>query len=727
MSELPTTSAAAAGSASEADLERLFARNLLDATDEIIYFKDRESRFIRMSRGCAAIHRRPAHELIGLTDFDLFTPEHAAKAYADEQRIVATGEPLVNAQERETWPDRSDTWVTSTKLPLRNVDGEIVGTFGISRDITRLVEAETAASSTAIQLADAHAHLSRVEAELRTVLETASGAIVLYDAQLRYRYANKAALRAVGGLNVDVVGRTDRELGLDEAFLAVWEASLGEVIATGESRTADFCLGSGPAQRWFQAHLSPRLDDVGTTCGVVASTRETTDLRRAQTELAHQAVHDALTGLANRVLFMDRLSQALLHLERDAGRVAVLFVDLDRFKDVNDTYGHDAGDRLLVEVARRLTSISRRTDTVARLGGDEFVVLCANLRVDEDVRVIADRVVRSVCEPFVDDGRDLSITASVGVVVTSDPYASAGDVLRDADAAMYQAKERGRNHYQFFDAALRDRAAAKFAIEMDLVKALDRGEFRLEYQPLFALEDRRIVGVEALLRWDHPERGLLPPAEFIGVAEERGLIVPIGAWVLDEACRQVSEWRAMLNRSEHGLTVAVNVSGRQLRAADFPDVVTRALGRHGVAAHDLCLEITETALIEEAVDARETLNALTALGVHLALDDFGTGYSSLAHLSQFRVDVLKIDRSFVQRLDNGGREREIVASVTAMAHALGMTVVGEGIETAEQLDRLGALSCDDGQGFLLARPLRPEAVVALLRRGPEASPPANLG
>ena len=698
-----------------AELEQLFARNLLEATDEVIYFKDRESRFIGVSKGCAAVHDREPHELLGLTDFDLFTPEHASKAYADEQRIVLTGRSLVNAQERETWHQRSDTWVTSTKLPLRDLNGTVIGTFGISRDVTRLVRAEAEASRSAVELAQAHADLSRVEAELRTVLETASDGIALYDAELRYRYVNAAALRMSEDLQGDVLGRTDRELGRDEAFLAVWESGLNGVLASGEGCAVDFCLGSGSAQRWFQAHLSPQFESERTApCGVVASTREITELRRAQSELAHQAVHDPLTGLANRVLFIDRLSQSLLSLERHPGQVAVLFVDLDHFKEINDTYGHDAGDRLLVDIAGRLTAISRRTDTVARLGGDEFVFLCANLRADEDVRIIADRIVRSLYAPIVDNGHELTVTASVGVIVTSDPYVSPNDLLRDADAAMYQAKERGRNHYQFFDAALRDRAAAKHAVETELTKALQRNQFRLEYQPLFSLGDHRIVGVEALLRWEHPERGLLLPADFIGIAEERGLIVPIGTWVLDEACRQVSEWSTLRDPSAPPLTVAVNVSGRQLRAQNFASVVKDALVRHRLEPQSLCLEITETALIEEAVDARDTLEELSSLGVHIALDDFGTGYSSLAHLRQFPVDILKIDRSFVQRLENSDRELEIVAAVTAMAHVLGMTVVGEGIETPEQLHRLGALACDDGQGFLLARPLHPDSLRALL-------------
>jgi diguanylate cyclase (GGDEF)-like protein/PAS domain S-box-containing protein len=698
------------------ELEHLVVHNMLNDATEAIYFKDLQSRFIAVSRTLAAMHGRDAEDLLGLTDFDLFTHEHATEAFSDERQIIASGVPMLNKEERETWPDRSDTWVSSNKRPLRDVDGTIIGTFGLSRDITRRVTAEEDAVRTADALALVHTELGRVEAQLRTVLDTSSDGIALYDTQLSYQYLNAAARRAAEDPHWDFLGRTDRELGRDQAFLAVWEAGLRSVIATGEGCAVDFSLGNGRDLRWFASHLAPeRETQFGPVIGVVASTREVTELKRAQSKLAHQAVHDPLTGLANRVLLMDRLGRALMRMERQSAPIALLFVDLDHFKEINDTYGHDAGDRVLIEVGERLTEIARRIDTVARFGGDEFVLLCDKLSTDDDVRVVADRVVRGIGEVFVIDGLELHITASVGVVMTGDAYASSESLVRDADAAMYQAKERGRNHYQFFDAGLRDRAVAKNAVENELACALDRGELRLEYQPVFSLSGHRyIAGVEALIRWDHPDRGIVPPVEFIGIAEARGLIVPIGTWVLNEACRQIVEWAPLRDPALEPLGVAVNVSGRQLREADFVEVVKEALQTHGLAANQLCLEITETALIEETAEAREALEELAAVGVHIALDDFGTGYSSLAHLRQFPVDVLKIDRSFVDRLETSDRDREIVAAVTAMAHVLKMTVVGEGIETEGQLRQLTDLGCDEAQGYLLARPLRPAALAQLL-------------
>ena len=703
------------------ELDRIAFHNMLEYAAEAIYFKDLQSRFIAVSRALATVHGREPEELLGLTDFDLFTAEHASAAYADEQRVIATGVSLLGKEERETWPDRGDTWVTSNKRPLRDLDGYIIGTFGISRDISRTVNAEQDAVRTADALALAHADLSRVEAQLRTVLDASTDAIVLYDANLCYQYLNAAAMRLTEDPAGDSLGQTDRELGRDEAFLAVWEAGLKSVLATGDGCSVDFSVGSGRDLRWFAAHLAPqRESEYGAPVGVVASTREVTELKHAQSKLAHQAVHDPLTGLANRVLLVDRLTQALLRMERQPGKLALLFIDLDHFKVINDTHGHDAGDRLLVEVGERLTAIARRLDTVARFGGDEFVLLCDKLTTDDDVRVVADRVVRSIGEPFFNDGIELNVSASVGVVVTDDPYAGCENLVRDADAAMYQAKERGRDHYQFFDAGIRDQAVARNAVGWELAKALERGQFRLEYQPVISLQDRSIVGTEALIRWDHPERGTIPPAEFIGLAESRGLIVPIGMWVLDEACRQLVEWTQLFpvpgrRPAQKPLGVAVNVSGRQLRSSEFVSVVKVALERHGLAPSQLCLEITETALIEETAEARETLEALAALGVHIALDDFGTGYSSLAHLRQFPVDVLKIDRSFVERVETNDREQQIVAAVTAMAHVLNMVVIAEGIETPGQLTQLTNLGCDFAQGYLLARPMRPEALELLLR------------
>ena len=580
----------------------------------------------------------------------------------------------------------------------------------------------------ALDEASAATKLQKVEREWHAILENTPDSIARYDTHLRYEYLNAAAAHALGRKPEDIVGYTDRELGRDEAVTIEWEAGLRQVLASGAPTQIEFSETVDNAVRWFQARAVPQLDSDDVIVGVLASSRDLTAVKNAELALAHQAVHDALTGLANRVLFVDRLTHSLTRLEREPNRIAVLFIDLDGFKGVNDTLGHEAGDTLLVDVAQRLRVASRRTDTVGRLGGDEFVVLCDKLSADEDVRIIGDRVVRALAEPFLVDGRALEISASIGIVMTSDPFTDAATLLRNADSAMYLAKERGGNRFQLFDPDLEKRATTRHSLEADLRQAVVRNELRLAYQPLFALDGGHVNGVEALLRWEHPERGLLMPGDFMSIAEQRGLIVPIGAWVLNEACRQLSEWSGDPHLGT--VTMAVNVSGRQLAVPDFVTTVTDVLARHGVDPDRITLEITETTLIEEGANLRETLEAIVALGVHLALDDFGTGYSALAHLRDFPVDILKIDRSFVEQLGQGGRAHQIVGALTAMAHFLNMTVIGEGIETSQQWTELRNLNCDDGQGYLVCKPVPPDQLLALLRNingGPAAETPSPTG
>jgi diguanylate cyclase (GGDEF)-like protein/PAS domain S-box-containing protein len=556
------------------DLRLTCMGNLMLSTEERIYFKDMHSRFLLVSTGwiAAIAPGRTLEEVIGKNDFDFFSNEHAAAAFADEQKIIRTGRPMLGKLERETFRNGTSPWVSTSKMPLRDGRGQIIGTFGISRDVTAQVKAEDA--------------------------------------------------------------------------------------------------------------------------------------------LAYQVLHDPVTGLANRVALMDRLSQALVSLERQPGRLAVLFVDLDHFKEINDSFGHEAGDQVLAEVGRRLSRLSRNADTVARLGGDEFVVLCSSLRDDDDVDLIADRIVRGIRVPYTDEGRDLSITCSVGIVVTRDHISGPEQLIRDADGVMYEAKETGRNRYRVFDSAQHIGTLAT-QLQSDLSRAIENHDLFLLYQPLFALEDRSLIGVEALVRWRHPQRGVVPPDDFIPFAEQHGLIGGIDSFVLDKACEQLAEW---LSRDgwPSDFTMAVNVSGAELSDPRFAGRVAEVTRRHGVPPARMCLEMTETAFVGEWGDVQETLSALSNLGVRLALDDFGTGYSSLAHLQRLKVDILKIDRSFVAQIGRSPRDREIVAAVTAMSHALGITVVGEGIETTQQLDTLTGLDCDQGQGFLFARPLSAAAVAALI-------------
>lgn len=438
-------------------------------------------------------------------------------------------------------------------------------------------------------------------------------------------------------------------------------------------------------------------------------------LRQSEARLSHEALHDALTGLPNRSLFMDRLARALERARRYNGYgFAVLFLDLDGFKVVNDSLGHALGDRLLIGIAQRLTDGLRAADTVARLGGDEFVILLENVRETADAIAAAERVLQQLAHPFELDESRVFISASIGVVTSSLGHVRADDVLRDADIAMYHAKSLGKARYAVFDAHMHTRAVQRLSLESELRDAIERQEFYLNYQPILDLQRQRISGFEALLRWRHPVRGNVPPGDFIPVAEETGLIVPIGQWVLHEACRQLVEWQAHLG-CDPLLTVSVNLSALQFKQANLAQQVADALAMTGLSAQCLKLEITESAIMEDAQSAIAMLNQLRALGVQVQIDDFGTGYSSLSYLHRFPVDTLKIDRSFIRRIGVDGDNMEIVRTIIALAHDLGMSVIAEGLETPEQLERLTRLACEQGQGYLISRPLDVEQVIPFIR------------
>ncbi len=475
--------------------------------------------------------------------------------------------------------------------------------------------------------------------------------------------------------------------------------------------------------RWLQPFVYPVKDEGGRVHEVTLIIEDVTARKRLEGELTHQANHDPLTGLPNRALFLDRLGQALGRAGRQGeageggGRVAVLFTDLDNFKYVNDSLGHRAGDELLVSVAGRLRGCLRPGDTLARLGGDEFVVVLEDVAGLADAEAAAERMARALDEaPFDLGGREVFATTSTGMALGGPGEAGGSDaegLLRSADAAMYRAKEGGKDRHEAYEAGMRARASERLGLEGDLRRALERREFVLHYQPEVDLRSGRTVGAEALLRWQHPERGLVPPGEFVPLAEETGLIVPIGRWALGEAChraRVLNEQRAV----GPPLTMSVNLSARQFRNPSLIEEVAGALEEAGLEPGVLVLEITESVVMDDATGTVGTLEGLKALGVGLAVDDFGTGYSSMAYLRRFPVDHLKVDRSFVAGLGRNPEDDVIVAGMISLAHALGLGTVAEGVETEGQLARLEGMGCDLAQGFYFSEPLTGEAVQGLL-------------
>jgi diguanylate cyclase (GGDEF)-like protein len=427
-------------------------------------------------------------------------------------------------------------------------------------------------------------------------------------------------------------------------------------------------------------------------------------------QLSHQALHDPLTGLANRALLLDRLEQALAR--RPSGRadepgVAVALIDLDRFKSVNDGLGHAAGDAVLQTVGRRLAAAVRPTDTLARFGGDEFALLCEHVSEDH-VADLTQRMVEAATMPLEFEGTVLSVTASVGVTLNSrrqQAGANAEELLREADIALYRAKDHGGNRIELFNERMQAQAQARLKLEAELRTAIDQDQLTLHYQPIRTTGGQQLVGLEALIRWQHPVRGLLPPDDFLPLAEQSGLIVPLGRWVLQEACRQTARWQRELGGpAGRPLRIAVNVSPRQLDDPELAGLVASSIARSGLLPGTLTLEITETALLDGGDAGHAALNALVAAGASLVLDDFGTGYSSLTHLARFPIQALKIDRSFVAGLDTDSRDAVIVSAVIALGAELGMNVIAEGVENEQQLEILLQMKCPAVQGYLLDRP-----------------------
>jgi diguanylate cyclase (GGDEF)-like protein/PAS domain S-box-containing protein len=481
------------------------------------------------------------------------------------------------------------------------------------------------------------------------------------------------------------------------------------------------------AIRWVNDRAFPVVDAAGAVCRIAGIASDITESRNAQERLAHLAHFDQLTSLPNRGVFYERLTHGLVQAERHQWTVGVMFIDLDRFKTVNDTMGHSIGDALLRQIAGRLTECVRKEDTVSRLSGDEFAIVLARLSDADDAGLVAEKVLQRLRAPFDVDGSEVTVSASIGITLYPGDADNADVLMRNADVAMYNAKSRGRDNYQFYTAELNARALARMQLEARLRGALERDEFVLHFQPKILLDSGLICGFEALLRWAPERDRLVSPAEFVPVLEETGLITPVGEWVVGAACRHIAQWRAA------GLTpvpIAINLSARQLRRAGFAELVARTLDAYGIESRLLEVEITESSLMENPDEAHAVLAGLKALGITLAIDDFGTGYSSLAYLKRFPFDILKIDRSFVRDIPGDPDDSMIARTIIALAHSLSLEVVAEGVESEDQLGFLLAHRCDHAQGFLFARPVPAQESTRLLERGAplyQRARPASFG
>jgi diguanylate cyclase (GGDEF)-like protein len=510
------------------------------------------------------------------------------------------------------------------------------------------------------------------------------------------------------------------------AFTALLMAGGGFVvwdIASAVSRAAQLATATKvsdlPSGRVRQDEIGTLVESFGKMLATIEQqTDEINQFPRRLDQLARQAFRDPLTGLPNRALFVDRLALALMRTERRGELLAVLFLDLDRFKVINDSLGHSAGDQLLVGLSQRLSVGLRPEDTIARLGSDEFAVLLEDVKNASAVTAVAERLGAELQRPFLFQERELFITVSIGIALTISRSTTPEEILRNADLAMHHAKARGKSRYELFDQSMNKPAHDRLGIELDLRHAITRGDFTLHYQPVVALDSGRITEVEALVRWNHPQRGLLFPADFVSLTEDTGLIVPLGRWITTEACRQLRQWQTAGEGAP--LVMSVNLSARQLQHPHLVDDVARALEETRIDPGTLRLEITETVVMQDAPSTLAKLEALKRLGVRLAIDDFGTGYSSLGYLKRFPVDTLKIDRSFVKGIGRDVEDTAIVRAVITVAKSLGLAVTAEGIETEAQLGELRALGCDRGQGYLFAKPVPADRIPPLLAAAPWA-------
>ncbi|MGZ8491238.1 MAG: EAL domain-containing protein [Gemmatirosa sp.] len=676
-----------------------------------------------VSDGCAALTGYPAAELVR-------DGAHAPRRYSDliHPDDLPRVRDVVEGAIRTTAPFQLGYRIRTAQGEERHVweqgravvdpdSGEIRALEGIVLDVTERTRAEAEREELVAQRDAERALLAAVIEQMPAavlIAEASTGRLVLGNGQVSRIFGDPTRRMTALEAYTERVG-----FHADGRPVAAHEWPLMRAIVGERVEGEEYRLPAvGRAAPWVRISAGPVRDREGTIVAGVAVAEDVTQRRGLEEQLAHQAFHDPLTGLANRALFRDRVEHALAQAGRSSDDLAVLFLDLDDFKSVNDSLGHAEGDQLLVQVAARLLNATRGSDTVARLGGDEFAVLLANAG-GGDAHVVANRILSSLTRPVPLAARDIAVGASIGIA-TARTGETTEELLRNADLAMYQAKARGKGTYEEFAPPMYEAVRDRMSLGSDLHQALERREFRLVYQPVVDLATEAIVGVEALVRWHHPERGVVGPCAFIPLAEESGLILPLGRWVLGEACRQAAAWRRM---GIEELRVAVNISGRQLEHPQLVADVASALGAAGLPPGALLLEITESVVMQDTEASLHRLHELKDIGVQLAIDDFGTGYSSLSYLQRFPVDVLKIDKSFVDGVADGGSHAALARTIIALGETLSLCTVAEGIETPEQGATLLALGCGTGQGYHYSRPRPADEITALVRaqRSPAAA------
>lgn len=730
----------------EVQLQMEAAQSFAEVEQELCESEQRYRALVELSPDAVLVHRsgeiiyiNPAgvklhgatrpEELIGKMVWHLIHPDFQADLKQHIQRSDAEYQPRQLQEIKVIRLDGQIIEVETVGMPI-TYQGQPARQI-LAWEVTERKQAQAALQRAAVaelmnQILEAEiTERSRVEEALRQS-EACYRAIVEDQTELICRFLPDGTLTFVNGAYCRYFGQSSDDL-LGTNFLAYLpEADRAVVIRHLTALSREQPVGTYEHRvlmatgevRWQQWTDRAIFDSEGHFVEFQSVGRDITERKQVEEQLLHNALHDALTGLPNRVLFMERLGHVIDVWQRQQDYTfAVLFLDLDRFKLVNDSLGHLSGDRLLIEIARRLETCLRLGDTVARLGGDEFAILLERIESLREVNQIAERIQQDLALPIHLDGQEVFTTVSIGIALSSDGFDQPETLLRNADLALYQAKALGKGRHSIFNTEMHEQSMALLRLETELRQAIQRQEFQLYYQPIVCLKTGGLQGFEALIRWQHPTRDLVAAPAFVPLAEETGLIVPIGQWVLEAACRQLCLWNTQF--PAYCLSITVNLSSKQFAQPDLPDQIDQILQTTGLAASSLKLEITETVLMESTESTATTLLRLQTLGIELHIDDFGTGYSSLSYLHRLPVSALKIDRSFISRMTQDQENHEIVQTFVRLAHSLGMQVVAEGIEHQEQLTRLQDLGCDYGQGYLFSQPLEARLSEALLAAWPQ--------
>ena len=672
-----------------------FTQTLIDTLPNPIFYKDADLRYVGCNLAYESYIGQSSASILGKDIFQVLPKDLAEMHNQRDRQLIEKG----GAQTYETqvsYPDGSRHDMVYYKAVYHRPNGEKDGIVGIMLDVTQLKQAE---------------YLLTLSAK---VFENSREAIVIADADNHIITVNQAFTKITGYLPEEVQGKNPKILASGEHgpdfYAAMWQSIRNAGHWQGEIWNRR--KNGEVYPEWLS--ISSVSDEYGKLTHYIGIFADISELKAADERIRFLAQHDALTGLPNRSLLQDRLLQAMANAQRDKEQLAVLFLDLDHFKTINDSLGHHIGDRLLQQVAARLTASVRAIDTVSRQGGDEFVVVLVQLKNPSDAAQLARKILLAISQPYDIDGLELHVTPSIGIAVYPEDGEDTESLIKNADAAMYHAKENGRNNYQYFTENLNTRAFERLTLENSLRRALEHGELLLHYQPLVELPSGAIVGAEALIRWQHPDFGLVPPDRFIPVAEDTGLIVPIGEWVIQEACRQNKAWQ---DAGLPAIPVAVNLSAMQFRQKNLAEVIGQILVETGLDANYLELELTESAIMSAAESTTKIMHSFKSMGLRLSVDDFGTGYSSLGYLKHFPIDKLKIDRTFVRDVSTDPDDAAIASAVIALAHSLRLKVIAEGVENQEQLEFLLREGCDGAQGYYYSKPLPAAKMEESLRSG----------